>query len=100
MQFPSSSLQKNAFWIFLSVLAVVAMILGGVATSKYGAGVAADSVKYLAVAQSLLAGKGLRDHLGRHLLSWPPIYSMILAGLSLLTGLDVFLVGWYFNIFL
>src|SRR5574341_479996 len=100
MQFPSSSLQKNAFWIFLSVLAVVAMILGGVATSKYGAGVAADSVKYLAVAQSLLAGKGLRDHLGRPLLSWPPLYSMILAGLSLLTGLDVFLVGWYFNIFL
>jgi hypothetical protein len=100
MRFSSSTLPKSTFWIFLSTLAVIAMILCGVATAKYGAGVSSDSTKYLSVAQNLLAGKGLYDHKGAPLLSWPPLYSMILAGLSLLTGLDVFVAGWYFNVFL
>lgn len=100
MRFPSRTLSKSVFWIFLSTLAVIAMILCGVATSKYGAGVSSDSTKYLSVAQNLLVGNGLYDHRGAPLLSWPPLYSMILAGLSLLTGLDVFVAGWYFNVFL
>ena len=100
MRFPSGTLPKGTFWIFLSILAVIAMILCGVATAKYGAGVSSDSTKYLSVAQNLLAGKGLYDHKGAPLLSWPPLYSIILAGLSLLTGLDVFVAGWYFNVFL
>ena len=96
----SATFSKNKFWIFLSILAVIGVILCGVATSRYGAGVASDSTKYLSVAQSLLAGKGLYDHLGLPLLAWPPLYSIILAGLSLLTGWDVFIVGWYLNVFL
>src|SRR5687768_6951964 len=100
MSFPSGTLPKNTYWVFLSTLAVIAILLCGVATSKYGAGVSSDSTKYLSVAQNLLAGNGLYDHKGAPLLSWPPLYSMILAGLSLLTGLDVFVAGWYFNIFL
>jgi hypothetical protein len=95
----SITLPKNKFWIFLATLSILAMIVAGVATSKYGAGVSSDSTKYLSVAQNLLAGNGLYDHKGGPLLSWPPLYSMILAGLSLLTGLDVFVAGWYFNIF-
>jgi hypothetical protein len=94
------TLSKNTFWIFLSALAVFAIILCGIVTSKYGAGVSSDSTKYLSVAQSLLDEKGLVDHKGAPLLSWPPLYSVILAGLSLLTGLDVFVAGWYFNVFL
>lgn len=74
--------------------------MAGATTSKYGAGVASDSVKYLAVAQSLLDGKGFVNHLGAPLLSWPPLYSMILAGINLLTSWDVFVSGWYFNVFL
>lgn len=100
MRFPSGTLPKSAFWIFLSTLAIIAMILCAVATAKYGAGVSSDSTKYLSVAQNLLVGNGLYDHKGTPLLSWPPLYSMILAGLSLLTGLDVFVAGWYFNVFL
>jgi hypothetical protein len=100
MRSPSGILPKSAFWIFLSTLAVIAMILCGIATVKYGAGVSSDSTKYLSVAQNLVAGNGLYDHKGAPLLSWPPLYSMILAGLSLLTGLDVFVAGWYFNVFL
>jgi len=76
------------------------MILGGIATSRYGAGVASDSVKYLAVAQNLLDGNGLFDHRGFPLLAWPPLYSMVMAGLSFITGLDVFVAGWYLNILL
>jgi hypothetical protein len=100
MRFPSGTLPKCAFWLFLATLAVIAMILCGIATAKYGAGVSSDSTKYLSVAQNLVAGNGLYDHKGAPLLSWPPLYSMILAGLSLLTGLDVFVAGWYFNVFL
>lgn len=96
----SAFLSKKTFWIFLSILAMSGMILCGIATFKYGAGVASDSTKYLSVAQNLVAGKGLYDHLGLPLLAWPPLYSIILAGLSVLTRLDVFIVGWYFNIFL
>jgi hypothetical protein len=91
---------KNSFWIFLSALALLAILLCGIVTSKYGAGVSSDSTKYLSVAQNLLDGNGLVDHKGAPLLSWPPLYSIILAGLGLLTGLDVFVAGWYFNVFL
>jgi len=76
------------------------MVLGGIATSRYGAGVSSDSVAYLAVAQNLRDGNGLYDHSGSPLLSWPPLYPLVLAGLNLSTGLDVFIVGWYLNIFL
>ncbi|HLO28514.1 MAG TPA: hypothetical protein VK249_05235 [Anaerolineales bacterium] len=78
----------------------MAILLCGVATSKYGAGVSSDATKYLSVAQNLLTGNGLYDHKGGPLLAWPPLYSMILAGLSLLTRLDVFVVGWYLNVIL
>jgi hypothetical protein len=99
MQF-TSTLSKNKYWIFLSILAVIAIMLGAIATSKYGAGVSSDATKYLSVAQNLLDGNGLYDHKGGPLLSWPPLYSMMLAGFSLFTGSDVFVVGWYFNVFL
>lgn len=100
MQPPTVTLQKKRFWIFVMCLALAVMALGGIATSKYGAGVASDSVKYLAVAQNVRDGNGLFDHRGLPLMSWPPLYSIVLAGLNLLTGLDVFIAGWYFNIFL
>lgn len=100
MQPPFGIFQKNKFWIFLTGLSLAVMVLGGVATLRYGAGVASDSVKYLAVAQNLLDGNGLFDHRGLPLLSWPPLYSIMLAGMHVLTGLDVFVAGWYFNIFL
>jgi hypothetical protein len=82
----SSTFSKNKFWLFLFFLSAIGIILCWAATFRYGAGVAADSTKYLSVAESLLAGEGLRDHLGLPLLAWPPLYPILLAGLSLLTG--------------
>jgi len=100
MQPPTVMKQQKSYRIFLICLALVLMMLGGVATSRYGAGVASDSVKYMAVAQNMLDGNGLYDHRGNPLLSWPPLYSSVLAGLGFITRLDVFLAGWYLNIFL
>src|SRR5687767_3407890 len=100
MRSPFDSFQKNTFWIFLSILTLTAMILCALVIFRYGAGVASDSTKYLSVAQSLLDGNGLVDHRGLPLLSWPPLYSIVLAGLGLLTGLDVFVAGGYLNVFL
>lgn len=100
---PGSSLadrRSRLYWVILSILVLIAWVLAGVTTSNYGAGVASDSVKYLAVAQNLLDGNGLVNHLGAPLLSWPPLYSITLAGLSLLTGWDVFVAGWYLNVIL
>jgi hypothetical protein len=91
---------NRQFWIFLCLLSIFAVILGGAATFKYGAGVSSDATKYLSVAQNLLEGNGLYDHKGGPLLSWPPLYSITLAGLSLISGVDVFSAGWYFNVFL
>lgn len=100
MRPPSVTLLKNKYWFFLICLALVLMGLGAVVTSRYGAGVTSDSVKYMAVAQNLLDGNGLYDHRGLPLLAWPPLYSISLAGLTWLTGTDVFSVAWYFNILL
>jgi hypothetical protein len=100
MQSTSTHLAKSQFWIFLAVLSIIAIVLAGIATSRYGAGVSSDATKYLSVAQNLLDVNGLYDHKGGPLLSWPPLYSIILAGLSLLTSRDVFVAGWYFNVFL
>jgi hypothetical protein len=91
---------KTNYGLFLITLTVIAILLCALATAKYGAGVSSDSTKYLSVAQNLLAGNGLYDHKGFPLLSWPPLYSILLAGLSWITGLDVFTAGWYFNVFL
>jgi hypothetical protein len=98
MQSPFTPVQKNRYWTFLSLASLALMVIGGLVTAKYGAGVASDSVKYLAVAQSLLDGHGLFDHRGLPLLSWPPLYPILIAALSWLTRLDVFDVAGYLNI--
>lgn len=91
---------ETKYWLFVAALSGIAIVACLIATSRYGAGVSADATKYLSVAQNLIAGNGLYDHKGAPLLSWPPLYPMLLAALSLLSGLDVFVAGWYFNVFL
>jgi hypothetical protein len=100
MRPPSVTSYKNQYRFMLVFLALVLMVLGGTATAQYGAGVSSDSVKYMAVAQNILDGNGLYDHRGWPLLAWPPLYSIILAGLVWLTGMDVFILAWYLNILL
>lgn len=85
----------------LFYLLAISLTGGGLvllATSLYGAGVSADAAKNLSTAASLLAGEGFYDHSGSPLVYWPPLYPLLLAGISALTGWDVFVSGWYLNV--
>ena len=57
-----------------------------------------DAARNLSTADSLLAGKGFVDMVGSPLVLWPPLYPILLAGLSLVTGLRTFQVAWYLNV--
>jgi len=86
---------------FLAFLVVASLAGGGLvllATSLYGAGVSADAAKNLSVADNVLTGRGFFDHNGGPLVFWPPLYPWLLARISWLTGWDVFISGWYFNV--
>jgi hypothetical protein len=67
-------------------LAGVAVVL--LATSKYGAGITSMSSAYLDAASSLAKGKGFVFHTGEPMVLWPPLYSMLLASVQLVTGLE------------
>ncbi len=88
------------FRIFLLVLSAIGLALILITTSKYGAGVSSDAARNLSTADSLLAGKGFVDMLGTPFVLWPPLYPLVMAGLSLITGLSTFEVAWYLNVVL
>ncbi len=67
-------------------LAGVALVL--LATSKYGAGITSMSSAYLDAANSLAKGKGFVFHTGEPMVLWPPLYSMLLAVVALVTRLE------------
>jgi hypothetical protein len=64
-----------------SALAVLIANLGGIAVGD-------DGVGYTAIADSLLAGGGLRYFLEDPLTVWPPLWPALMALLSLVTPLD------------
>lgn len=71
-----------------------------VATSRYGAGVSSDAARNLSTADNVLAGRGLIDLVDAPLVLWPPLYPLLLAGLSALTRLTTFEIAWYLNVVL
>ena len=84
--------------IFLAVLAIAGSALVWLATSTYGPGLSTDGARYLSTAESIAAGRGVIDYLGLPLVNWPPLYPIIIAGLNLVTGSDVFVIGQIVNI--
>jgi hypothetical protein len=74
------------------------MFLVFLVTYKFGPGLSTDGAKYLSAAQNLLEGRGLIDYLNVPLTQFPPLYSMLIAGISWITQLDVFIAGQYLNI--
>ncbi|MCX6844028.1 MAG: hypothetical protein NTX53_17325 [candidate division WOR-3 bacterium] len=72
----------------VAILALAGAGLVLLSTAKYGAGISPDSVYYLDVARNLVSGKGLVFHTGAPLVSWPPLYPMLLALIGFATGLD------------
>jgi hypothetical protein len=91
---------KRIFWIYLTILGLMSILLAGYATATYGAGVGTDGAIQMSTAGNLLQGKGLVDFTGSPFVRWPPLYPILLAALSRLTGLDTFMVGWYLNVLL
>ncbi|MBO9367792.1 MAG: hypothetical protein J7555_03445 [Chloroflexi bacterium] len=88
----------KTFWFVLALFSLAATALTLIATWRYGAGVSGDAVEYMATAENLLDGRGFFDHLGIPFVYWPPLYPLLLAGLSRLGGWDVFVVAWMVNL--
>jgi hypothetical protein len=90
--------EHRHFAIYLLVLSVFGMALVYLVTFRFGPGLSTDGARYLATAQSLLDGKGFYDYLDQPLTQFPPLYSIFIAGLSLISHLDVFVAAQYLNI--
>lgn len=77
---------------FIALLIIIALgSTGGyltlLSTSKHGAGFSPDSIQYLGIARSLLAGQGYRLYDSRPNIYWPPLLPSVMALVST-TGLD------------
>lgn len=82
-----------------SVFAVLGLAGVGIvlfSTSLYGVGLSPDSVQYISTARSLLAGDGYFAFDGNPIVSWPPLYPTLLAGLGL-ADIDPLDGARYFN---
>ena len=90
-----SLIKYKRFLLILSIAGGLAVYL---ATASLGAGLGADSAKYLSTAENIATGNGLYAYNGAPLTQWPPLYPLLLAGLHLLTRIDVFIIGWALNI--
>ncbi len=97
--FKSLSSEKK-FQIYLTLLALAGLVFILLATAKYGAGVSSDAGRNLSTADSLLKGKGFVDFASAPFVLWPPLYPLVIAGLSLLTKWSVFQSAWYLNVVL
>lgn len=96
-----NSLSRDAkFRLYLLALSAIGLVLILLTTSRYGAGVSSDAARNLSTADSLLAGRGFVDMLGAPFVLWPPLYPLIMAGLSRVSGLGTFEVAWYLNVLL
>ena len=89
---------RARFRIFLALVAIAGGVLVWLATSAHGPGLSTDGARYLSTAENIVAGRGIIDYLGLPLINWPPLYPILLAGLSLVSGLDVFVAGQILNI--
>jgi hypothetical protein len=84
-------------WLSSLLFGILGFFLILYITAPYGAGVSGDSVDYVSTADNLLKGNGFIDYAGEPYLFWPPLYPLLLAGLSWLTGQDPFVVARFLN---
>ena len=74
--------RKHVFKI-AAIYGLLGCALVLVATARYGTGLSADSVTYLAAAQNIGAGRGYINFDGGPVLAFPPLFSTLIAFLSL-----------------
>lgn len=90
-------IRKNFDLYFLITLALMGVALVFYATSTYGAGLPTDGMRYISVAASLLRGDGFFDYDQMPLIWFPPLFPLVIAGLSFVSRADVFISGWVLN---
>ena len=89
---------QKKFAIYLFLLSIFGMVLVYLVTYRFGPGLSTDGSRYLSTAQNLIVGRGFYDYLNTPLTQFPPLYSILIAAIGLLTRLDVFIAGQYLNI--
>lgn len=77
---------------------MLGMAFAFIVTFRYGAGLATDGARYLSTAENLIHGRGFIEYLGVPLTQFPPVYSLIIAGIGWITRADVFFIAQYLNI--
>ena len=86
-----------SLWLLAIALFVVGVLFIRLITSRYGPGVAGDSVDYLSVADNLKDQHSFIDYAGGIYLYWPPLYPVLLAVSSWLLNVSTFQVGGWIN---
>lgn len=94
------NLNRQFFWVSLALLGLAGMAAVAFSIAPIGAGVSSDAAIQMSTAENLLRGKGFFDFSGKPFVSWPPLYPLMLAGLSYLTAGDPFIAGGYLNVIL
>ena len=72
-------------WLGPALLVMIALVGAAhlwLRTGEYGLGLTNDSLHYLAAAESAADGKGLQNAAGGSFLLFPPLYPLVLAGIS------------------
>lgn len=69
-------------------MALLGVILILIQTSRFGAGLTYDSIRYISGARNIADGNGYFSYSGQPIALWPPLYSGILAMFYLAFGLD------------
>ena len=67
-----------------------------VRTATYGAAVGTDSTTFLSTAMNFLAGEGWRSFTGRPLVTWPPLFPLLLAACGWI-GIEPLVAGRWIN---
>lgn len=87
------------FSFYLLFISLLGMFFAFIVTYRYGPGLATDGARYLSTAENLVNGHGFIEYLGVPLTQFPPIYSIIIAGIAFVTKADVFRIAQFLNIF-
>ncbi|HSM71319.1 MAG TPA: hypothetical protein VK851_07230, partial [Anaerolineales bacterium] len=91
--------REKVFNIYLISISSLGMLFAFIVTHRFGPGLTTDGARYLSTAENLLNGNGFTEYLGVPLTQFPPLYSIIIAVVSLITRSDVFAAAQYINIF-
>jgi len=90
--------RENIFRLYLLAISSLGMVFALIMTFRFGPGLATDGSRYLSTAENLINGQGFTEYLGVPLTQFPPVYSIIIAGIGFVTHVDVFVIAQYLNI--